>query len=140
MGRLHFCPTIVQRMQVNSASLCVTVAVLLVFSSVPPTEARGSHHLDIKPTADEVVESPQRAITRALFAMYQGGASLSKGQSCPMSPSCSEYGRLAVRHRGLLIGVLLTADRLHRCGHDLQWYPPAWNSAGLRAADQVPER
>jgi len=37
---------------------------------------------------------------------------------CPMHPSCSEYGRLAVKKHGFFIGWAMTMDRLMRCGRD----------------------
>ncbi len=37
---------------------------------------------------------------------------------CPMHPSCSEYGRQAVRNHGFVIGWAMAMDRLLRCGRD----------------------
>ena len=79
--------------------------------------------------------APGRAISRVLFIIYQRGAAPSKGQKCPMSPSCSEYGRLAVERFGLLEGTLMTADRLHRCGHDLRYYPTVIDERGVGSWD-----
>lgn len=68
--------------------------------------------------------SPGQAMVRPLFRLYQHGAGPAKGRRCPMVPSCSEYARLSVESRGLLVGVLMASDRLHRCGHDLRYYEP----------------
>lgn len=38
--------------------------------------------------------------------------------SCPMHPSCSEYGRQAMAKHGFLKGWVMTLDRLMRCGRD----------------------
>jgi len=44
------------------------------------------------------------------------GAARSLGARCHFTPSCSEYGRLAVRKYGLLKGGAKTFGRLARCG------------------------
>lgn len=70
---------------------------------------------------------PALAIVSLLFYLYQHGVGPTKGTRCPMVPSCSEYGRISVRRYGLLRGVLMSADRLHRCGHDLRYYEGLWS-------------
>jgi len=40
---------------------------------------------------------------------------------CQMYPSCSVYSREAINNYGLY-GLVMMFDRLHRCGHDLNWY------------------
>ncbi|RMD82081.1 MAG: membrane protein insertion efficiency factor YidD [Candidatus Dadabacteria bacterium] len=75
---------------------------------------------------------------RWLFALYQRGIGPTKGVRCPMYPSCSEYGRRAIAHYGLLRGLLMTADRLHRCGHDLQFYDPLWSPQSGWYSDDPP--
>lgn len=60
-----------------------------------------------------------------MIVLYQktlSGAFASMGARCHFTPSCSEYGRLAVRKYGFLGGTLRTAHRLARCG---PWGPPA---------------
>lgn len=55
-----------------------------------------------------------------------------------MVPSCSEYGRQAIEKHGLALGIVMAADRLHRCGHDLRYYPLLWSDAGSARLDPVP--
>ena len=58
------------------------------------------------------------------IVVYQktlSGAARSMGARCRYSPSCSEYGRLALRRYGFLRGGTKTAARLARCG---PWGPP----------------
>ena len=57
-----------------------------------------------------------------LYQKTLSGAFASAGAQCHFTPSCSEYGRLAVRKHGFLRGVVKTADRIARCG---PWGPPA---------------
>lgn len=59
-------------------------------------------------------------------------------RACRFSPTCSEYGQLALRSHGLIAGTWLTLGRLLRCqplgrgGIDLP--PPAARSVELGAA------
>jgi hypothetical protein len=73
---------------------------------------------------------PGTVIIRSLFWVYQRRMGPTKGVRCPMFPSCSEYGRQCVARHGLVVGVLMTADRLHRCGHDLRHYERSWSVSG----------
>jgi len=41
-----------------------------------------------------------------------------RGSECPMYPSCSEYSKECIQKHGLLIGWIMTCDRLMRCGRD----------------------
>lgn len=81
---------------------------------------------------------PGAVMVRPLFILYQRGIAASKGQTCPMSPSCSEYSRLAVRRNGLLKGILMSSDRIHRCGHDLHYYPLVVDGDRFRRLDSTP--
>jgi putative membrane protein insertion efficiency factor len=47
--------------------------------------------------------------------MYRIGISPIHGSRCGFYPSCSAFGRQAVREYGALHGVMMTADRLTRC-------------------------
>ena len=50
-----------------------------------------------------------------LFLFYKFAMSSQDNNKCSFSPSCSEYGMLAIKKKGPLIGMLATFDRLHRC-------------------------
>ena len=56
-----------------------------------------------------------------LIRLYQGPLNhldaVRRG-GCPMFPSCSEYGRLAIADHGPIIGWMMAHDRLMRCGRD----------------------
>lgn len=56
-----------------------------------------------------------------LIRLYQGPLNhfdaVRRGE-CPMFPSCSEYGRLAIAAHGPVIGWMMAHDRLMRCGRD----------------------
>ena len=58
---------------------------------------------------------------KVYILFYQKIISPIKQENCQMYPSCSHYGMSAINRNGLK-GLLMLTDRLHRCGHDLQFY------------------
>ncbi|MCK4460976.1 MAG: membrane protein insertion efficiency factor YidD, partial [candidate division Zixibacteria bacterium] len=80
-----------------------------------------------------------RLVTSGGIKLYQKLVSPARGSSCPMHPRCSEYSRLAFRNRNPLQAYLMTADRLLRCGHDLDQYSPTVVNGYLRYSDPVDE-
>ncbi len=50
-----------------------------------------------------------------LFLFYKNFMSSQDLTVCTFTPSCSEYGILAIKHHGLIKGGLMTFDRLTRC-------------------------
>jgi putative component of membrane protein insertase Oxa1/YidC/SpoIIIJ protein YidD len=56
--------------------------------------------------------------TNLLFQFYKKHISVVDGDRCPMAPSCSEYARTAFETHGLVLGWVMTCDRLVRCGRD----------------------
>ncbi|WP_048641797.1 membrane protein insertion efficiency factor YidD [Cyclobacterium amurskyense] len=50
-----------------------------------------------------------------LFKVYKNFISSQDGSNCVFYPSCSEYGLLAVKKYGVLLGAANTMDRLTRC-------------------------
>ena len=51
--------------------------------------------------------------------------------NCPMEPSCSRYGAMAVNKHGIIVGSLMISDRLNRCGHDLSYYKIIYKNGRL---------
>ena len=82
--------------------------------------------------------APSAAVASALFFIYQRGVAQGRGLRCPMDPSCSEYGRIACMRFGVLRGTMMAVDRISRCGHDEQRYPPAHMARHFRLWDPVP--
>jgi uncharacterized protein len=64
----------------------------------------------------------------ATIQLYQGPlnhlAAVRSGE-CPMYPSDSEYGLQSIRKHGIVIGWIMTMDRLMRCGRDETRLAPA---------------
>lgn len=54
-------------------------------------------------------------IFSGLFLFYKYAFSSQDFNRCAFHPSCSEYGLLAVKKHGALVGMLATLDRLQRC-------------------------
>lgn len=54
-------------------------------------------------------------VLTGLFIFYKSFISSQDGGSCTFTPSCSEYGLIAVEKKGVVLGMLATFDRLTRC-------------------------
>jgi putative membrane protein insertion efficiency factor len=57
--------------------------------------------------------------------LYQKYISPVIGDRCPMYPSCSHYSTEALRKNGTIMGIIMTCDRLIRCGRDETKQSPA---------------
>ena len=57
---------------------------------------------------------------------------------CPMYPSDSQYGLQSIQKHGMLIGWIMTVDRLMRCGRDeIRLSPPVIVDGKLKYYDPV---
>lgn len=72
-------------------------------------------------------ESPQKRTTSTDAAsgpeitpigLFRSLISKADGERCPMTPTCSRYASEAFAKKGMVIGWILTCDRLLRCGRD----------------------
>ncbi|MBF0468165.1 MAG: membrane protein insertion efficiency factor YidD [Desulfamplus sp.] len=77
--------------------------------------------------------SPSR---KGLFKFYKEYISPADGDRCGMSPSCSKYGQEAFARHGLLMGWIMTCDRLIRCGRDERNFSPSVRSNGKDGSQQ----
>ena len=55
--------------------------------------------------------------------IYQKYLSSLKLSHCPMYPTCSQYGKMVFADHNFPIAMILTADRMIRCGGHLEYYP-----------------
>jgi tetratricopeptide (TPR) repeat protein len=78
---------------------------------------------------------PHRVMVLGAIKVYQTLMGPARGVSCPMHPSCSAYALEAFRLRNPAVALLMTTDRLQRCGHDLRFYEPILVDGALRALD-----
>jgi putative component of membrane protein insertase Oxa1/YidC/SpoIIIJ protein YidD len=94
----------------------------LAVRSTPPPEATGVPAL----------------LGSDLLYLWQHTLSGRGGSRCPHYPSCSRYSRIAIEEEGLLLGCVMTAERLLRC-HDQanaqDHYAWRWTPAGLQIWD-----
>jgi putative component of membrane protein insertase Oxa1/YidC/SpoIIIJ protein YidD len=74
---------------------------------------------DAKPSRGSVASVPEAAFPKIVLlgavGAFQRYISPTDGDRCGFTPSCSAFGKEAVRRQGPLVGVLMTADRLMRC-------------------------
>lgn len=68
--------------------------------------------------AEDTPHEDDTSILASPLTLYQSTISKADGQRCPMYPSCSHYATQAIKRHGKILGWLLTADRLLRCGRD----------------------
>lgn len=68
---------------------------------------------------------------------YQKFVAPLRAGRCPMNPSCSAFAYEAFTRHSPFHAYFLTADRLHRCSHDLGHYRPS-AADPMRFADPVP--
>lgn len=52
------------------------------------------------------------------IGLFRSFISKADGERCPMAPTCSRYASEAFSKKGMLVGWILTCDRLLRCGRD----------------------
>lgn len=74
--------------------------------------------LAVRDTPAPATTAPAALLGEDLLWVYQHTLSGNTGSQCPHYPSCSRYSLVAVDDYGLLLGVIMTADRLERCHDD----------------------
>jgi len=85
---------------------------LILFSPIVSCTYSKSVQAETGPGAD-----PLPSMTR----FYQGPLnhlSAVRSRECPMYPSDSEYSLQSTQKHGMLVGWIMTMDRLMRCGRD----------------------
>ena len=84
--------------------------ILICIFAVPFTACATKH------TATTPNITDQAAVGSIRF--FQHVISRVDGDRCNMIPSCSQYAVEAISKHGVLIGWIMTCDRLIRCGRD----------------------
>jgi putative component of membrane protein insertase Oxa1/YidC/SpoIIIJ protein YidD len=82
-------------------------------------------------------QSFARPLLLGAIRIYQRVAAPIRMGSCPMEPSCSRFAYQAFSTYSPARAYLLTADRLHRCSHDLRRYRVSAEDPS-KLADPVP--
>ncbi len=117
-------------MRRNLLRMVVLIALLV---SLSPFTALGQ---------EDNVGAPPQADDGGFFSagvdVFRRQISPIDGDRCPMYPSCSRYSLDAVDKHGLLMGWIMTCDRLLRCGRDeLSLSPPVIVDDERRCYDPV---
>ncbi len=69
-----------------------------------------------------------------------GHLSAVRSGGCPMHPSCSTYARECLEKKGALRGIVMTFDRLIRCGRDeTRLAPKVFEHGRVKVLDPVSE-
>lgn len=122
--------------------LAARVAVVSLGVMVPSALAQSAPEAAAAPSAQPSDKPPAVSFAHPVFLgaikLYQRVAA-SRAGICPMWPSCSRFAEEAFATHPPLTAFFLTADRLHRCGHDLARYRPSTENP-LKLHDPVPPR
>lgn len=62
-----------------------------------------------------VADDEFKVLFSGLFLFYKELISSQDGSQCSFTPSCSVYGMEAVKHDGVIAGIIKSLDRLTRC-------------------------
>jgi putative component of membrane protein insertase Oxa1/YidC/SpoIIIJ protein YidD len=130
--------TIGGRSSTVAKSLLVLAILTLLISPAYPAE-------DLAPQSGDGPDESQPAggapfwglPLRWMVRFYQLTVGRVKYSSCPMEPSCSNFGIQALNHHPPHIAALMIGDRLHRCGHDLHYYTPVVMDERIKFLDPV---
>jgi len=82
----------------------------------PPARGLAAARVD----ADSKDNSPSRQLLLSGIRFFQKWVSPVDGPRCNFTPTCSHFGFQAVQSQGVLLGVVLTADRLMRCHYSIE--------------------
>lgn len=102
--------------------------LLLLYTIVPVLDGYSQESRDgvTQQRNYSVNDSASVAKTNAVaeyILLYQRYVSGMRGGSCTMYPSCSNYGLIQFSNKPFWSAMVGTAERMTRCGHDLEFYP-----------------
>ena len=99
-------------------TLCLLISAL-VGHAQPLNHARVANAMDVESHKHKFTfnggKNEATFVLTGLFIFYKSFISSQDGGSCTFTPSCSEYGLMAVEKKGVVLGMLATFDRLTRC-------------------------
>lgn len=132
---------------IKEITIVGTIAILCALAAKTGAAMPGSSIIDMTlctsltssadESADDGAYSFHRPITSGTILLYQKLISPGRGVSCPMHPHCSQYGRQAFANYNPLRAYVMTADRLLRCGQDLNHYRPTSVDGHTRYSDPI---
>ncbi|KAA6345311.1 putative membrane protein insertion efficiency factor [termite gut metagenome] len=116
-----------------------TTFVCLVFCAIFPPIFSQEKNNGIDKILDNTLVK-EGAVTTDYIHLYQRVLSKNLGGSCPMYPSCSNYGLIVFNERPFWEAMSLTADRLVRCGHEDKYYEQTYAYGKSSLLDYPPYR
>lgn len=130
----------------------VTVILLLIISASGWSVSTANEEpweptppeTSIEPENREVPEEPTAPgfVIDTAISAYRFLLSDQQGDVCAFEPSCSHYAQQAVDSCGLILGAIMTADRLQRCNwftwsYAPRYYRPVLDDGKMRLSDPV---
>ncbi len=112
---LHYFNTLSRQMRIGITFLIIffSLATFVYASPFRGPWYPGGH----KETSREKADHGFNPL-RFMVEWYRASISPIDGRNCPMYPTCSQYSLLGLKKHGLLMGWIMTCDRLLRCGRD----------------------
>jgi len=122
------------KIQLRPSARCLCLILLLILvTTAKPSLLWARDGMRAPPKPAPVSES--RAFDALDF--YQSYISPVDGDRCQMQPSCSHYAHTALKTQGLFKGLLMSADRIMRCGNDTKHYQKVWLEYRYHYLDEV---
>ncbi|TET45995.1 membrane protein insertion efficiency factor YidD [candidate division TA06 bacterium] len=130
----------------------VVIVFLLVISASGWPVSNASEEPWEPPPVDRSIEPEKSEVPKettvlgfvidTAISAYQFFLSDQQGDVCAFAPSCSQYAQQAIDSCGLILGAIMTADRLQRCNwftwsYAPRYYRPVLENEKLRLSDPV---
>ena len=115
------------------------LSILLIFTNSRAQDLRSPEDFKINKIENSEKQNEISYLSHPIlftFKTYQIILGPVKGENCRMYPSCSNYGIEAIKKYNLK-GLLMTIDRLNRCGHDLKFYKTIFINNQIKYLDEV---
>ena len=121
--------------------LIITVVFFLLMVSAFPVLSQGNEYIESPGGNNSAeIEMDEDGFEASVIHLFKRHVSPIDGDRCPMYPSCSQYSLEASNKHGLLMGWIMTCDRLLRCGGDgLKTAPRITVDGRTRCYDSVEE-
>lgn len=106
------------RIRISIISLFLLCFQNSIAQEIRPADFADAFHTHVEKPKWEAAKNNRnemQMIFSGLFLFYKFAISSQDYNRCAFHPSCSEFGLLAVKKHGALIGMLATLDRLQRC-------------------------
>jgi hypothetical protein len=104
-----------------------------------PRPVPGSDHVIVENSTNDTGTADTESFPVKTVRFYQRYLSGVIGDRCQMYPSCSEYSISAIKKHGLLIGIVMTVDRLTRELDESSLAPIVIRNSEARFYDPVEE-